>query len=150
LLSCQVAAVQIMAWWVAGRVSSSRSEAAEFGQPGEAAFHDPAAVEQDEALGLAGALDDRHGQVPELARVTDEPAWVPGVGHPRVLVENASPSAAVMRNAPSRSGKEAVVTTTASSSPPVSTATCRLRPLILFPPSAPLLVVGTVAAARTV
>jgi hypothetical protein len=67
-----------------------------------------------------------------------------------VIVENASRSAAVMRNAPSRSCKEAVVTTTASSSPPVSTATCRLRPLIFFPPSYPLLAVGTVSAARTV
>jgi hypothetical protein len=66
-----------------------------------------------------------------------------------VIVENASRSAAVMRNAPSRSCKEAVVTTTASSSPPVSTATCRLRPLIFFPPLYPLLVVGTVSAART-
>src|SRR5215211_5583391 len=55
-------------------------EAAELGQPGEGAFHDSAAVEQDNALGLVGALDDRHGQVPDLARVTDEPAWVPGVG----------------------------------------------------------------------
>jgi hypothetical protein len=33
------------------------------------------------------------------------------------------------------------VTTTARSSPPVSTATCRLRPLIFFPPSYPLLAV---------
>ena len=55
-----------------------------------------------------------------------------------------------MRNAPSRSCKEAVVTTTASNSPPASTATCRLRPLIFFPPSYPLLAVGTVSAARTV
>jgi hypothetical protein len=55
-----------------------------------------------------------------------------------------------MRNAPSRSCKEAVVTTMASSSPPVSTATYRLRPLIFFSPSYPLLVVGTVSAARTV
>jgi hypothetical protein len=61
-----------------------------------------------------------------------------------VIVENASRGAAVMPNAPSRSCKEAVVT------PPVSTATCRLRPLIFFPPSYPLLAVGTVAAARTV
>jgi hypothetical protein len=43
-------------------------------------------------------------------------------------VENASRSAAVMRNAPSRSCKEAVVTTTTSSSPPVSTATCACGP----------------------
>jgi hypothetical protein len=47
----------------------------------ETAFHDPA-VEQDEALGLVGALDDRHGQVPDIARVADEPACVPGVGPP--------------------------------------------------------------------
>jgi hypothetical protein len=53
--------------------------AAELGQPGEGAFHDPAAVEQDEALGLVGVLDDRHGQVPDLARVAD-PAYVSGVG----------------------------------------------------------------------
>src|SRR5215213_4580461 len=47
-------------------------EATDFGQPGEGAFHDSAAVEQDEALGLVGALDDRHGQVPDPARVADE------------------------------------------------------------------------------
>src|SRR3954468_22849257 len=53
-----------------------------------------------------------------------------------------------MRNAPSRSCKEAVVTTTASSRPPVSTAPCRVRPVISFPPSYWLLSVGTVSAAR--
>jgi hypothetical protein len=61
-----------------------------------------------------------------------------------VIVENASRSAAVMGNAPSRSCKEAVVTTTTGSSPPVSTATCRLRPLSFFRASYPLLAVGTV------
>jgi hypothetical protein len=55
-----------------------------------------------------------------------------------------------MRNAPSRSCKEAVVTTTASSRPPVSTATCRLRPVIFFPPSYSLLSVGTVSAVWTI
>jgi hypothetical protein len=94
-----VAAVQIIGFVGGWEGLVVAYEAAELGQPGEGAFHDPAAVEQDKALGLAGALDDRHGC------------------------------------------KEAVVTTTARSSPPVSTATCRLRPLIFFPPSYPLLAV---------
>src|SRR3954471_1416368 len=55
-----------------------------------------------------------------------------------------------MRNAPSRSCREAVVTTTASSRPPVSTAPSRVRPVISFPPSYSLLSVGTVSAARRV
>ncbi len=58
------------------------NEAAALGQPGEGAFHDPAAVEQDEVLGLVGALDDRYGQVSDLARVADKMACVPSVGPP--------------------------------------------------------------------
>jgi hypothetical protein len=67
-----------MASWLGG--SRSRVRGGGLGQPGEGAFQDSAAVEQDEALGLVGGLDDRYGQVPDLARVADEPACVPGVG----------------------------------------------------------------------
>jgi hypothetical protein len=53
------------------------------------------------------------------------------------IVENASRRAAVIRNARSRSCKETVLTATASSSPPRSTATCRFRLLIFFPAVVP-------------
>jgi hypothetical protein len=72
-------------------------EAAESGQPGEAAFHDPAAVEQDEALGLVGRLTiaTARSQILRAPR-TNRPVY-PASAHTRVIVENASRSAAVMR-----------------------------------------------------
>jgi hypothetical protein len=42
------------------------------------------------------------------------------------------------------------VTMTAGNSPLASTATCRLRPLILFPASSPLQAFATVSTGRTV
>jgi hypothetical protein len=66
-----------------------------------------------------------------------------------MIVENRSRSIANSGQAPSRSCTLAAVTTTASSRPRVSTAICRLRPLIFFPPSKPLLAALTVSAALT-
>jgi hypothetical protein len=51
--------------------------------------------------------------------------------------------------APSRSWTFAAVMTTASSSPAVSTAMCRLRPFTFLALSQPRVALGTVSAART-
>src|SRR5215213_5809377 len=111
--------------------------AAELADPGECALDDPAAGQHGEALDVVGAFDHLDGQCQDLAGPDDQPSRIAAVGPDQA--DRGEPAAKLgqvsSRYAASRSWMPAMVTTTASSSPPVSTAMWRLRPLTFFPAS---------------
>nr|WP_285691818.1 hypothetical protein [Actinoplanes sp. NBRC 103695] len=92
--------------------------------PGERALDRPPAVRDHEG-GLPGEFrDDLDGETQLGGGPVDELAGVAGIGPDQTDAR-----------APSRSCTPALVTGTASSSPQVSTAMWRLRPLIFLPAS---------------
>src|SRR5215218_7899936 len=102
-------------------------------QPGEGALHDPAPGQHLEALDVVVALDDLEQPAAVLPDPGHQLAPIAAVG-PQQPQPGAA-SAASTSLAPARSCSAALWTTTASSSPSVSTARCRLRPLTFFPAS---------------
>ena len=95
-------------------------------------------------------FDDLHRKGENTFRPYSQTSGITAVGQTSRVVENLPRSAVRSRCAASRSWIEAAVTTTASSSPFTSTATCRLTPFVLLPPSQPRLDRGTVSPAGTV
>jgi GntR family transcriptional regulator len=102
-----------------------------------------------EGLGVIGPFDDLDGQLQPLRRPRQQLPGVAAVGPGPADATTGALEVEQQRPAASRSCTDAGVTSTSSSSPVVSTAMCRLRPLTFLALSQPRLALGTVAAART-
>jgi hypothetical protein len=116
-------------------------------EPGPGSFNDPSSREDLEA-GLVDLLDDLDAEV-VVAAVLEEGALEPAVTPQLRETPRAGSGQVRSRDAAGVVEVFAVTTTTAMSSPRVSTMPKVLRPLIFLPASKPLLWLGTVDAART-
>jgi hypothetical protein len=125
-------------------------QAAVLGQPAEGAFHDPAAAEQDEALGRGGTLDHGDGQSPDLLGVGDESAGVSAVGpHERDGGERLAQgggdperAVAVLQGGDGHHDRQ--------EQPGGVGGDVAFTALVFFPASYPDVAFGTASAARTV
>src|SRR6266700_256095 len=117
-------------------------------EPGEGPLDDPAARQHLEGVRQA-PTDQLDTQAQGGPRPDDQPASVGGIGPHQADAAAAKAQPPQSGRAPSRSWTLAAVTTIANSSPRVSTARWRFRPLIFLAASKPRLCLGTVSAART-
>jgi hypothetical protein len=94
--------------------------AAMLADPGERSLYHPPAGQDDEAW--LGAFDDVDSQEHDVAGPDQRPSGVSGIGPDQAMVVKRSRSRASSPWAASRSCSPAIVTITANSRPPVSTA----------------------------
>jgi hypothetical protein len=121
------------------------------GDPGQRPLDDPPAGQDLEGVQVIGPADDFQRQLRlELARGPgDELSGVAAVGPGELDRGEGAADVPQQGLAASRSWMPAAVISTVSSRPSVSTAMCRLRPLIFLPAQNPRPFVATVWAALT-